>query len=199
MPGVNFYLTPDERRTIERARIGIAGAGGLGSNAAMHLVRAGIRQLVIADFDTVNASNLNRQFFFADQLGMPKVEALGANLRRIEPQLQLELHTRAVTAGNAAELFGACDILIEAFDRADAKQMLIQTMLGGGKPLIAASGIAGWGRSTAIGVTRIGGNLYLIGDGSSSIAIAPPQSARVGIAAAIQANTALALLLGQEI
>ena len=60
----NPYLTPAERAVLERARIGIAGAGGLGSNCAMHLVRAGVRRLVVADFDVVGESNLNRQFFF---------------------------------------------------------------------------------------------------------------------------------------
>ena len=80
----NPYLTPAERAVLERARIGIAGAGGLGSNCAMHLVRAGVRRLVVADFDVVGESNLNRQFFFRDQLGMKKVAALKANLLRID-------------------------------------------------------------------------------------------------------------------
>ena len=58
----NTYLTERERRILESARVGIAGAGGLGSNVSMLLVRAGIRKFVIADFDEVNESNLNRQF-----------------------------------------------------------------------------------------------------------------------------------------
>ena len=99
---VNPYLSAAERRILGRAVVGIAGAGGLGSNCAMHLVRSGVRRLVIADFDRVTESNLNRQFFFADQIGCRKVEALGRNLRRIVPALELELHDSAVTAENAA-------------------------------------------------------------------------------------------------
>ena len=84
---VNSYLTEQEKSILEHAVIGIAGAGGLGSNCAMHLVRSGVRKFVIADFDTVSAGNLNRQFFFTDQIGRSKVEALAENLRRIEPSL----------------------------------------------------------------------------------------------------------------
>ena len=86
----NPYLTSDERAILEKARIGIAGAGGLGSNCAMHLVRAGVRHLVVVDFDVVNESNLNRQFFFRDQLGQKKVAALKDNLLRIAPELDLQ-------------------------------------------------------------------------------------------------------------
>ena len=83
---VNSYLKPDEANALGSACVGIAGAGGLGSNCAMHLVRSGIGKLVIADFDTVNESNLNRQFFFRDQVGRVKVEALRENLLRINPE-----------------------------------------------------------------------------------------------------------------
>ena len=89
---VNEYLSSEEQAILESASVGIAGAGGLGSNCAAHLVRAGIRHLVIADFDTVAESNLNRQFFFRDQLGRKKVDALRENLLRIEPGLTLEMH-----------------------------------------------------------------------------------------------------------
>ena len=137
---VNPYLSAAERGILGRAVVGIAGAGGLGSNCAMHLVRSGVRRLVIADFDRVAESNLNRQFFFADQIGCRKVEALGRNLRRIVPELELELHDSAVTAENAAGRFGRCDIVVEAFDSSAAKQMLIRTMLACGKTVVAASG-----------------------------------------------------------
>ena len=90
--GANTYLTERERHILESAKVGIAGAGGLGSNVAMLLVRAGMKKLVIADFDTVNESNLNRQFFFRRQLGEKKIDALAVNLLQIEPELALELH-----------------------------------------------------------------------------------------------------------
>lgn len=196
----NPYLGAAERARIEAARVGVAGAGGLGSNCLAHLVRCGVRRFVIADFDTVSESNLNRQFFFADQLGMPKVEAVAANLRRINPALELELHPERVTAENAVRRFGSCDVTVEAFDDPDAKTMLIRALLPLGKPVVAASGIAGWGRSNTMRVQRIGQRLYMAGDRATGISEeTPPHSPRVGIAAAQQANTVMALILGVEI
>lgn len=196
----NPYLGAAERARIEAARVGVAGAGGLGSNCLAHLVRCGVHRFVIADFDTVSESNLNRQFFFADQLGMPKVEAVAANLRRINPALELELYPERVTAANAVRRFGNCDVTVEAFDDPDAKTMLIRALLPLGRPVVAASGIAGWGRSNAMRVQRIGKQLYMAGDRATGISEeTPPYSPRVGIAAAQQANTVMALILGVEI
>ena len=196
----NPYLGAAERARIEAARVGVAGAGGLGSNCLAHLVRCGVRRFVIADFDTVSESNLNRQFFFADQLGMPTVEAVAANLRRINPALELELYPERVTAENAVRRFGSCDVTVEAFDDPDAKTMLIRALLPLGRPVVAASGIAGWGRSNAMRVQRIGKQLYMAGDRATGISEeTPPYSPRVGIAAAQQANTVMALILGVEI
>ena len=196
----NPYLGAAERARIEAARVGVAGAGGLGSNCLAHLVRCGVRRFVIADFDTGSESTLNRQFFFADQLGMPKVEAVAANLRRINPALELELYPERVTAENAVRRFGSCDVTVEAFDDPDAKTMLIRTLLPLGRPVVAASGIAGWGRSNAMRVQRIGKQLYMAGDRATGISEeTPPYSPRVGIAAAQQANTVMALILGVEI
>ena len=143
---INPYLSREQRAILANARIGIAGAGGLGSNCAMHLVRSGIRHLVIADFDRVSESNLNRQFFFADQIGRKKVEALGVNLLRIVPELDLELLAEEVTGGNAVTLFGACDIVIEAFDSAAAKQMLIRTMTAAGSRVRRLKSRARWAK-----------------------------------------------------
>lgn len=196
---MNTYLTEDERAVLEKAKIGIAGAGGLGSNCAMHLVRAGLRKFVICDFDTVNESNLNRQFFFRDQIGRKKVEALGENLRRIEPELDLELHDIRLDSTSVRELFADCDIVVEAFDGADAKVMILSALLPSGKPLVTASGLAGWGRSNALKVRRMGRNLVAVGDGEAGVdGGLSPQSPRVGLAAAMQANAVVALLLGRE-
>ena len=197
---VNTYLKSEEIEKLRSVRIGIGGAGGLGSNAAAHLVRAGVEQFVIADFDTVCESNLNRQFFFRDQLGMPKVEALAENLRRIDPDVKLELHNTRITAENIHEIFDCCDLFLEAFDAADSKTLFVRELLPLGRPVVAASGLAGWGRSNAMQVRKVGKNLYLAGDLTSGIGgELTPQSARVGIAAAQEANTALALILGREI
>ena len=197
---VNTYLNERERRILESAVVGIAGAGGLGSNCAMHLVRTGVKKLVIVDFDVVGESNLNRQFFFRDQLGRKKVDALAENLRRIEPDLSLDLRDVRLAPDNIDWTFSGCSVIVEAFDSADAKSMLLHALLPLGKPIVSASGIAGWGRSLAIGQRRIGKNLILIGDTSSDVSNGlAPFSPRVGIAAAMEANAVVALLLGEEI
>ena len=197
---VNTYLNERERRILESAVVGIAGAGGLGSNCAMHLVRAGVKKLVIADFDVVGESNLNRQFFFRDQLGRKKVDALAENLLRIEPDLSLDLRAVRLAPDNIDWTFSGCSVIVEAFDSADAKSMLLHALLPLGKPIVSASGIAGWGRSLAIGQRRIGKNLILIGDTSSDVSNGlAPFSPRVGIAAAMEANAVVSLLLGEEI
>ena len=196
----NTYLNDNERQILESAVVGIAGAGGLGSNCAMHLVRAGLKRLVIADFDVVGESNLNRQFFFRDQLGRKKVDALSENLRRIEPALDLVLHDMRLTPENARPTFEGCQIVVEALDSADAKSMLLGALLPMGRPIVSASGLAGWGRSREIGQRRIGKMLILIGDTTSDIRNGlAPVSPRVGIAAAMEANAVVALLLGKEI
>ena len=196
----NTYLKDEERAALESARIGIAGAGGLGSNCAMHLVRAGVRHLTVADFDVVNESNLNRQFFFRDQLGQKKVEALKVNLLRIDPEADIRAVDVRLDAASALELFADCDIVVEAFDVADAKAMLAAALLPRGKRLVTASGLAGWGRSNAMRVKKMGARLVAVGDGETAVgADAAPASPRVGIAAAMQANSVVAMLLGLEL
>ena len=195
----NTYLTPEERAVLESARVGIAGAGGLGSNCAMHLVRAGVQHLTVVDFDVVNESNLNRQFFFRDQLGQKKVEALKENLLRIDPDADIRAVDMRLGASSAQEVFADCDIVVEAFDVVDAKVMLVSSFASSGKKLVTASGLAGWGRSNEMKVRKMG-NIVAVGDGETAVgANAAPTSPRVGIAAAMQANSVVAILLGKEL
>ena len=196
---VNTYLTEREKNILESAKVGIAGAGGLGSNVAMLLVRAGMKKFVIADFDTVNESNLNRQFFFRHQLGEKKIDALAANLHLIEPDLELELHDTRLDPGNIGEIFSRCTAFVEALDSASAKAMFLKAVLPSGKPVASASGLAGWGRSGGIVQRRIGRNLVLAGDTARGVGGENfPFSPRVGIAAAMEANAIVAMILGEE-
>ena len=194
----NTYLAPEERAALESVRVGIAGAGGLGSNCAMHLVRSGVKHLTIVDFDVVNESNLNRQFFFRDQIGQKKVEAIKANLLRIEPDADIRAVDMRLDASSAREVFADCGIVVEAFDAVDAKVMLVSAFASSGKKLVTASGLAGWGRSNAMRVRKMG-SIVAIGDGETSVGDgAAPVSPRVGIAAAMEANAVVSLLLGCE-
>ena len=196
----NPYLTSAERAVLEKVRIGVAGAGGLGSNCAMHLVRSGIRHLVVADFDVVGESNLNRQFFFRDQLGMKKVDALKANLLRIDPEADIQAVDVRLDAASTRELFEDCDIVVEAFDVVEAKTMILSTLMPLGMRLVTASGLAGWGKSNAMRVRKMGANVVVVGDGETGVATdVAPASPRVGIAAAMEANAVVAWLLGKEL
>jgi sulfur carrier protein ThiS adenylyltransferase len=105
--------------------IGIAGCGGLGSNCAMALARAGVGTLVIADFDTVTLENLDRQYYFRDQVGQKKVLALQENIRRVNPAIEVQTHDVRLGPDEVVHIFKNCQVIIEAFDRADMKLMII--------------------------------------------------------------------------
>jgi len=182
---------------LENVCVGIAGAGGLGSNAAMALIRAGVQNIIIADYDRVERSNLNRQYFFIDQVGMLKVEALKMNALRVNPDCNITTHCVKVTPDNAVTLFSGCDVIIEAFDQADQKIMLIETLIEKlpNIPIIIGSGMGGWGKSNKIKCKQVG-NTILCGDFETEADSAnPPLAPRVGIVANMQANETLRLMI----
>ncbi len=197
---VNQYLSPGERRKLNAVRVGIAGAGGLGSNCAMHLVRSGVTHLTVVDFDVVSESNLNRQFYFRDQVGMKKVEALKANLLRIDSGADVRAVDKKLDEKSLSEVFSDCDVVVEALDTVEAKAMLLSTLAQTGKNIVTASGMAGWGRSNEMRVHLMGATIVVVGDCESEVSeSAAPHSPRVGIAAAMEANSVVALLLGEEV
>lgn len=187
--------------TLKAAHVGIAGLGGLGSNIAVMLTRLGIGRLTLADFDRVDMSNLNRQHYMLSHLGQPKTEALARQLCDINPFVKLELHNTRITEDNAAEIFSGCSIVCEAFDRPEAKALLVNTLLAAHpeQRLVAASGMAGYGSANDIRTKKVMKHLYICGDGQSGIEdnlslMAP----RAALCAAHQANMVLRLLLGME-
>jgi sulfur carrier protein ThiS adenylyltransferase len=193
--------TPGVHQKVKRGIVGIAGVGGLGSAVAVALARLGVGQLIIADFDVVEPSNLNRQQYFVDQIGMPKVEAIRENLARINPYVKVSIYHGRLGSENIPTLFAGVDVMVEAFDSADQKAMLTETFLHhfSGKPLVVASGMAGSGPANTIVTRRAARNLYLVGDGETAASPGEGLMApRVGIAAHHQANAVLRLLLGQE-
>ncbi|APG27889.1 thiamine biosynthesis protein ThiF [Syntrophotalea acetylenivorans] len=193
--------SPGVHKRLKQATVGIAGLGGLGSPIAVALARSGIGRLILVDFDVVEPSNLNRQQYFVDQLGQPKAHALKDTLARINPYVTVEAHVLRLTPENVSELFSEVDVQVEAFDAAEQKAMLVETFLSQcpGKPLVAGSGMAGFGPSNNIVTRRAAGNLYLVGDGETAAAPGTGLMApRVGVAAHHQANAVLRLLLGEE-
>lgn len=193
--------TPKIYEKLKNAVVGIAGAGGLGSNVAIALARVGVGKIIIADFDVVEPSNLNRQQYFVDQLGMPKVDAIKENLKKINPYLNVETHNVLLDTSNIPEIFSAAEIVVEAFDRAESKAMLINTILERmpSVTIVAASGLAGYGSNNEIKTRKISNRLYIVGDLVSEAKQGQGLMApRVGIAASHQANQVVRLILGEE-
>ncbi len=188
------------RQVLQYKTIGIAGCGGLGSNAAVALARVGVGKLIVADHDTVDITNLNRQYFFLQQVGQPKCFALRDNIRMIDPSVNVVAHHIKLISENIAMIFNRCDILIEAFDAADQKNMLIETWseIAPEKPIISGSGIAGYGNNNKITYSK-SGNLHVCGDQHTEVSEDnPPLAPRVGMVAHMQANTAIDILLQQN-
>jgi sulfur carrier protein ThiS adenylyltransferase len=189
---IRHYFTPDQLAKIRRTHIGIAGAGGLGSNCAHALVRCGFEKFTIVDFDVIEPSNLNRQFYFPDQIGRPKVEALKENLRRINPEITIKTFQIKLDRGNMPLLFDPCQVIVEAFDKAEMKAAIVECFANSDKFMVTASGLAGYGKSDRIKSKKLRANLILIGDGRSSVSeTLKPLAPCVYIAAAKQADAVL--------
>lgn len=188
---------PGTTAILQQQTVAVAGCGGLGSNVAVLLARAGIGRLILIDHDVVEPSNLNRQHFFLDDLGQLKVEALAAHLRRIRPEIGLDLRPRKLEPADVPGL-GAADLLVEAFDRAEAKRWLIEAWCEAfpDRWVIGASGLSGLGRTEHIGVRR-SGKIVMCGDFTSDMAEGLC-AARVALVAAMQANLAVECLVGDH-
>ncbi len=189
---------PRVSEKLNNCSVGIAGAGGLGSNVAMALARSGVGRLVIVDFDKVEESNLNRQYFFLDQVGEYKVEALMENIRRASRTCFVEVLNRKLEKGSMHEPFADVDVVVEALDAAQTKADFIEDVMVNlpDKPIVAASGVAGIGGSERIAVERFG-NLRIVED---HLALSSDEdvllSPKVGIFAHHQANLVLEILMG---
>lgn len=185
---------------LSAGRVAVAGLGGLGSNIAVCLARIGVGHLHLVDFDKVDLTNLNRQQYFLDQVGIAKTQALRDLLLRINPYLEIIADEVRVTEENAGTLFSDEEIICEAFDVPEAKAMLANAVLGQfpEKKLICASGMAGWESGNSIRTRRLGRNFYLCGDGVTEIEAGRGLMApRVALCAAHQANMVVRLLLGE--
>jgi len=188
------------QQRFSSASVAICGLGGLGSNIAIALARAGVGKLLLIDFDRVDITNLHRQQYKADQIGWYKANALRANLLEIAPYAEVQPVTAKLSEENAVQLLRGADIVCEAFDDAQNKAMLTNTVLEHLPDcyLVAASGMAGIGTPNAIQSRKITKRFYLCGDGSSDVAdtiglVAP----RVMLCAAHQAHTVLRILAGE--
>ena len=188
------------QNAFSSATVAVCGLGGLGSNIAIALARAGIGKLILIDFDRVDLTNLHRQQYKADQIGMYKTDALAENLKEIAPYLLLDIHTVQMTEENTKSLLSGADIICEAFDNPEAKAMLAELVLTqmGDKYLVASSGMAGLYDANSIKTRKLTSKFYLCGDGKSDIADGIGLvSSRVMLCAAHQAHTVLRILAKQ--
>lgn len=192
---------PDQhiRDRLKTAVVGIAGCGGLGSNCAVALARVGVGRLVVVDFDKVEVSNLNRQYFFHKHVGMPKAEALKEVIGWIDPEIVVDQHVLTLDPVNIPLIFRDCDVLVEAFDKAEMKQMIIEAVSKNmaEKPLVCGVGLAGWGENMELKMQHYD-NIFICGDGMREVSGEfPPLAPRVGIVSNMQANQVLEILLGR--
>ena len=182
------------------ATVAICGLGGLGSNIAISLARAGVGKLILIDFDKVDITNLHRQQYKAKQIGLNKTDALFENLREIAPYVELETHTERITEENAAGMLQGADIICEAFDSAECKAMLVNLVLETmpDKYIVVASGMAGMGSANTIQTRKVSKRFFICGDGESDVSEAGSLvSSRVMLCAAHQAHTVLRILAEQ--
>ena len=185
------------QQAFSSATVAICGLGGLGSNIAIALARAGVGKLILCDFDRVDITNLHRQQYKAEQIGMYKTVALAENLKEIAPYISLEIHTERITEDNVLTLLKDADIICESFDDAECKAMLTNTVLTEmrDKYFVAASGMAGIYDANRIKTRKVTSRFYLCGDGESDVAEGIGLvSSRVMICAAHQAHTVLRIL-----
>ena len=188
------------QKRISSSSVAICGLGGLGSNIAAILVRSGIGILRLIDFDRVDLSNIGRQQYFMTQTGMYKTDALAENLRTISPYTEIYTYTERISEENASQLIGNCEIVCEAFDRAEEKAMLVNHVIEKmpDKYIVAASGMAGISSANTVATRKVSSRLYICGDGVSDISedgtVFP---SRVMICAAHQAHTVLRIIADQ--
>ena len=188
------------KKKLSKSSVGIAGLGGLGSNAAVALARTGIGKLVLVDFDIIEKKNLTRQYYFLDQIGKLKVDALKESIEKINPEVKIESLNLKLEKGSMEKPFTNVDVVIEALDDAEIKAAFIEEILSKlpNKPVVAASGVAGYGHSDRV-VTQHLGNLYMCYDeyalsSDEDVLLAP----RVGLMANWEANLALEIILGED-
>ena len=187
-------------KKLKKAKVCILGLGGLGSNVATLLARAGIGSLKLVDFDIVEASNLNRQQYRISHIGMKKTEAIKTIIKEINPFVEIEVLNKKIDRENILSIVGDVEIVVEAFDVAETKAMAIEELLiNGNKILVSASGMAGLGSGNEIITRKVRDNFYLIGDNYSDYEeYSGIMSTRVMLCAAHQANVVLRLIVGEE-
>ena len=193
-------LTAEQSQRLQAAKVAIVGLGGLGSNVALWLARLGVGQLLLYDFDKVELSNLNRQYYFLEDVGQYKATALLRHLKAVNPYGNYCSEVVRLTEDNLPELLSEAHIVCEALDKPEAKALLVNGVLESfpDKYLVSASGLAGFASSASMQVRQVTPHFYLCGDGISDMLQLPLCGARVGLCAAQEALTIARIILQME-
>ncbi|KAF0134725.1 MAG: thiamine biosynthesis protein ThiF family 2 [Candidatus Saganbacteria bacterium] len=190
------YFLPEQLAKIEKTKIGIAGCGGLGSNIVVCLVRSGFKNFELMDFDVVETKNLNRQYYYLDEVGQSKVDVLSTRLLKINPDLKIKKVKAQLSDENIASYFQDRDIIFEAFDNVPSKKLIMETFGNTNKLLIFGCGMAGITNQSEIKIKKIKNNIYMVGDGVTCVGPEnPPLAPRVFACASLMASAALEAVL----
>ena len=187
-----------EYNILKNSSAVICGLGGLGSNAAISLARAGLGRIKLIDFDIVEPSNINRQAYFIEHIGMYKTDALKEIICKISPYINIETSNIYLDEENILDELAGFQVILECFDDVSSKMKLIEKCVNNMRDsyIIGASGVAGYYNTDKFMKKSLGSNCIIIGDfeneaGFNHGLYAP----RTAAAANIQANTALRYLL----
>lgn len=193
-------LPDDVVERLASVRVGVAGLGGMGSHVATALVRSGIVHMTVVDFDIVDGTNLFRQCYLPRDVGFSKADAICDALIEIEPDVDLRIEECCLGPNNTCSVFSGCDIVCECLDWAEAKAMLVETLLTGSNcVVVSCSGMAGSGSSNDIVTMHPMRRLYVCGDGiSDSEESFGLTAARVMVCAGHMANMVLRIALGHD-
>ena len=193
--GLLRYLNAEQLKKIRSFKIGIGGAGGLGSNVAVILTRSGFDHFEILDQDTIDPSNLNRQQYFLDEVGKAKVAVLKKRLLDINPEVRVGIHQAHWTPEAGNQYFSGCQLIVEAFDQAVWKFQFVEYYQDKTKFLVSGNGMAGLLEKKPMRVKRLG-NIFMVGDFSTDSGQGhPPMAPRVTACAAMMAEIVLDLAL----
>lgn len=197
---LNNYYSAEQLSNIQKIKIGIAGAGGLGSNIAACLARSGFKDFEIIDFDRIEMKNLNRQCYFLSEVGKIKVNTIAKRLKHINPDIITSIHKIHLSHENILGYFQDRDIIFEAFDNVASKKLLMESFGNSNKLLIFGSGMAGISNKKDIKIKQLKNNIFIVGDRETFVGKDnPPMAPRVTACAALMASVALESVLLKKI
>lgn len=192
----------DGQMRLRQGRVLIVGMGGLGSPVALYLAAAGVGELHLADFDTIDLTNLQRQILHDTAgVGQAKVDSAMARLTALNPHIRLVPHRQALDADSLAAAVQAVDLVIDCCDNFTTREAVNRACVEAGRPLVSGAAIRLEGQLSVFDSRKADSPCYhcLYGHGSeaeltcSEAGVAGPL---VGLVGSLQALEAIKLLAG---